>query len=43
MIIILQGSLIKMTGPKRGIDLFCNVLIEYDMRIKTGEHEKDYL
>jgi hypothetical protein len=32
-----------MTGPKRGIDLFCNVLIEYDMRIKTGEHEKDDL
>jgi hypothetical protein len=32
-----------MTGPKRGIDLFCNVLIEYDMKIKTGEQEKDDL
>jgi hypothetical protein len=32
-----------MTGPKRGINLFCNVLIEYDMKIKTGEQEKDDL
>ncbi|CAD6253427.1 unnamed protein product [Miscanthus lutarioriparius] len=35
-----KGSLIETTGPKRGIELSCNVLIEYDMRIKTGEQEK---
>ena len=29
-----------MTGPKQGIELSCNVLIEYDMRIKRGEQEK---
>ncbi|KAF7107141.1 hypothetical protein CFC21_107830 [Triticum aestivum] len=30
-----------MTGPKRGIDIADSVLIEYDMRIKAGEEEKD--
>ena len=32
-----------MTGPKRGIDLSDTVLIEYDMRIKTGDREEDDL
>ncbi|KAL6656420.1 hypothetical protein ACP70R_007246 [Stipagrostis hirtigluma subsp. patula] len=41
--IIEQGSLIEMTGPKRGIDFFDTILIEYDMRIKQGEQEKDDL
>lgn len=30
-----------MTGPKRAIDLSETVLIEYDMRIKTGDREED--
>jgi hypothetical protein len=30
-----------MTGPKWGIELCGTILIEYDMRIKTGEREKD--
>lgn len=30
-----------MTGPKRGIDLSETVLIEYDMRIKTGDRKED--
>ena len=30
-----------MTGPKRGIDLTETVLIEYDVRIKTGDREED--
>ena len=30
-----------MIGPKRGIDMFSAVLIEYDMRIKKGEQEAD--
>ncbi|KAF8752706.1 hypothetical protein HU200_011903 [Digitaria exilis] len=42
-VIIEAGSLIEMTGPKRGIEFSCNVLIEYDMRIKTGEREADDL
>ncbi|KAB8095568.1 uncharacterized protein [Oryza sativa Japonica Group] len=42
-IIVEQGSLIEMTGPKRGIDFSCAVLVEYDMRIKTGEREEDDL
>ena len=29
-----------MTGPKRGIDFLSDIVIEYDMRIKTGEQEK---
>ncbi|CAN6202456.1 unnamed protein product [Urochloa humidicola] len=41
-IIVEQGSLINM-APKRGIKLGLNTLIEYDMKIKTGGHEKDDL
>ncbi|CAN6249059.1 unnamed protein product [Urochloa humidicola] len=40
---IKQGSLIEMTGPKRGIELCDTTLIEYDMRMKTGKQEKDDL
>lgn len=32
-----------MTGPKRGVDYVGEALIEYDMRIKIGEQEKDDL
>ncbi|XP_051218011.1 uncharacterized protein [Lolium perenne] len=42
-IVVEQGSLINMAGPKRGIDLCGSTLIEFDMRIKTGEQEKDDL
>ncbi|XBH60590.1 hypothetical protein VPH35_115170 [Triticum aestivum] len=35
----MSGSLITMTGPKRGIDFCDNIAIEYDMRIKTSEQE----
>uniref|UniRef100_A0A0E0EF82 DUF6598 domain-containing protein n=1 Tax=Oryza meridionalis TaxID=40149 RepID=A0A0E0EF82_9ORYZ len=42
-IIVEQGSLINMEGPNRGIDMMDYALIEYDMRIKTGEQEKDDL
>ncbi|XP_062213310.1 uncharacterized protein LOC133914190 [Phragmites australis] len=38
-----QGSLIEMTGPKRGIELYGATLIEYDMRIKTEDQENDDL
>ncbi|CAO2044600.1 unnamed protein product [Urochloa humidicola] len=41
-IIVEQGSLINM-APKRGIKLGLDTLIEYDMKIKTGGHEKDDL
>jgi hypothetical protein len=37
----LQGSLIEMTGPKRCIALFSDVLLEFDMRIKNGERGED--
>jgi len=36
-----QGSLIEMIGPKRGIEMYSAVLIEYDMRIKKGQQEAD--
>ena len=36
----MQGSLIEMTGPKRGITMTSPVLVEYDMRIKKGEQEE---
>ncbi|KAF8704047.1 hypothetical protein HU200_031532 [Digitaria exilis] len=39
-IIVEQGSLINMTGPKRGIEMTDLTLIEYDMRIKTCKEEK---
>ncbi|XP_052161862.1 uncharacterized protein LOC127779181 [Oryza glaberrima] len=42
-IIVEQGSLINMMGPKRGIDLMDFALIEFDMRIKTCKQEKDDL
>ncbi|CAM0904020.1 unnamed protein product [Alopecurus aequalis] len=42
-IVVGQGSLINMAGPKQGIDLCGTTLIEYDMRIKTGKREKDDL
>ncbi|GJM94735.1 hypothetical protein PR202_ga11408 [Eleusine coracana subsp. coracana] len=42
-VVVQQGSLVEMTGPKRGIDFSCDILIEYDMRIKTGDREEDDL
>jgi hypothetical protein len=36
-IIAKQGSLIEMTGPKRCIALFSDVLLEFDMRIRNWE------
>lgn len=30
-----------MTGPRRGIALYWNVLFEFDMRIRNGEQEQD--
>ncbi|XP_048527944.1 uncharacterized protein LOC125507407 isoform X3 [Triticum urartu] len=40
-IIVEQGSLIEMTGPKRGITMVAPVLVEFDMRIKKGKQEDD--
>eukprot|EP00267_Zea_mays_P042063 XP_020394020.1 uncharacterized protein LOC103626633 isoform X2 [Zea mays] len=40
-ITIEQGSLIEMTGPKRGIELCGEIMLEFDMRIKRGGEEKD--
>ncbi|KAK1612813.1 hypothetical protein QYE76_036486 [Lolium multiflorum] len=42
-IVVEEGSLVDMAGPKRGIQLMDNTLIEYDMRIKRGEQEQDDL
>uniref|UniRef100_A0A8R7PXW1 DUF6598 domain-containing protein n=1 Tax=Triticum urartu TaxID=4572 RepID=A0A8R7PXW1_TRIUA len=42
-IIVEQGSLFNLAGPKRGIDFYGNILIEYDMRIRTAKEEKDDL
>ncbi|XP_044949373.1 uncharacterized protein LOC123399003 [Hordeum vulgare subsp. vulgare] len=42
-IIAQQGSLIEMTGPKRCIAMDSSVLVEFDIRIKTGEKEEDDL
>ncbi|XP_037441610.1 uncharacterized protein LOC119309793 [Triticum dicoccoides] len=40
-IIVKQGSLISMGGgPKRGIDVMDEAIIEYDMRIKRGRQER---
>ncbi|KAL6652816.1 hypothetical protein ACP70R_011741 [Stipagrostis hirtigluma subsp. patula] len=38
-----QGSLIEMTGSKRGISMCCSVLFEFDMRINKGKREEDDL
>uniref|UniRef100_A0ACD5ZKM9 Uncharacterized protein n=5 Tax=Avena sativa TaxID=4498 RepID=A0ACD5ZKM9_AVESA len=40
-IIAQQGSMIEMTGPKRCIAFFCDVLLEFDMRVKNGEKGED--
>uniref|UniRef100_A0ACD5U544 Uncharacterized protein n=1 Tax=Avena sativa TaxID=4498 RepID=A0ACD5U544_AVESA len=42
-IIVQEGSIIEMTGPKRGIALSCDVLLEFDMRIKNGDKETEDL
>lgn len=42
-IAVKQDSLIEMTGPKRGIEMFCEVLVEFDMRINIGEQKEDDL
>ncbi|CAL4921872.1 unnamed protein product [Urochloa decumbens] len=40
-VIMQQDSIIEMTGPKRGIIMLSDVLIEFDMKIETGEKEED--
>ncbi|CAL4967618.1 unnamed protein product [Urochloa decumbens] len=42
-ITVQQGSLIEMTGPKRGISMRFSVLLEFDMRIRNGGKEEDDL
>ena len=42
-IVVEQGSLINITGSKRGIEMMDEALIEYDMRIKNGEQEQNDL
>jgi hypothetical protein len=39
----MQGSVMQMTGPKRGIAMQSSVLLEFDMRIKKGEQESEDL
>ncbi|TVU08581.1 hypothetical protein EJB05_41990, partial [Eragrostis curvula] len=41
-VVVHQGSLIEMTGPKQGITMCATVLLEFDTRIK-GEKEEDDL
>ncbi|VAI29866.1 hypothetical protein VPH35_089255 [Triticum aestivum] len=43
LLTVMRGSLIEMTGPKRGIAMNSPVLVEFDMRIKTGDKEEDDL
>ncbi|XP_044413859.1 uncharacterized protein [Triticum aestivum] len=42
-ITVQQGSLIQMTGPKRGIEMYSPVFIEFDLRVKNGGKEEDDL
>ncbi|CAO2170312.1 unnamed protein product [Urochloa humidicola] len=42
-VVVQQGSFINVTGPRRGIVMLSEVLMEFDMRIKTGEKEEDDL
>ncbi|KAM0837662.1 hypothetical protein ACQ4PT_061489 [Festuca glaucescens] len=42
-IIVEQGSLINMNGPKRAILLLDTIVIEFDLKIKMGEQENDDL
>ncbi|CAL4979737.1 unnamed protein product [Urochloa decumbens] len=42
-VIVHKGSLIEMAGPKRGIVMLSEVLMEFDTRIKTGAKEEDDL
>ncbi|CAL5051793.1 unnamed protein product [Urochloa decumbens] len=39
-LIMEQGSHMEMIGPKRGIVMLSDVLMEFDMKIKTGEKEE---
>jgi len=38
-----DDQFIRMSGPKRGIEMQASVLVEFDMRIKMGENEEDDL
>uniref|UniRef100_R7WBS9 DUF6598 domain-containing protein n=1 Tax=Aegilops tauschii TaxID=37682 RepID=R7WBS9_AEGTA len=40
-VVVQEGSIIQMTGPRRGIAFHCDVLLEFDMRIRNGEREED--
>ncbi|KAF8675431.1 hypothetical protein HU200_014387 [Digitaria exilis] len=40
-VVVQEGSVIEMTGPKRGIKMSSIVLIEFDMRIKNEMHEEE--
>jgi hypothetical protein len=42
-VIVEKGSLIAMSGPRRGIEMLDSSLLEYDVRIKNGVHEEDDL
>ncbi|KAI4981601.1 hypothetical protein ZWY2020_022093 [Hordeum vulgare] len=42
-ITVQQGSLIQMTGPKRCIQMYSSVFIEFDLRVKNGGKEEDDL